>query len=336
MEYFSIERPVDAFQLPVTPQDILAMSQRAFGRDTEVASARELSGGLYNSTYWVEIKGGSYVVLRVAPKVDRQSRLEWRLMRNEYAATPYFAPLAHMIPRIIFVDWTGELTCRDYMFQTLLDGLPAVDGLKLYPRASWGAYYQQLGSITAEIHKIRGERFGPVYSHGFTKWSDSVLAVLANVIADMIELQLDAHDFRQAFAAITLNSDLLDEITEPRLLHGDLWTPNILLAEDGREPKIVGLVDHDRAWWGDPAADWSFSVLAGKPAEAQAAFLSTYGQIEVHDAAQWRSTVYRVLHLGAVRLERQRTGKFSKMLKATTKCGRFSNSFDAHRTGVDP
>src|SRR5262249_2277648 len=135
-------------------------------------------------------------------------------------------------------------------------------------------------------------------------------------IADMIELGLDAHDVRQAFAAITLNSDLLDEITEPRLLHGDLWTSNVLLAEDGREPRIVGLLDHDRAWWGDPAADWGFSVLAGQSAEAQAAFLSTYGQIDVDDVAQWRATVYRVLHLGAVRLERRRTGKFSKIAES--------------------
>jgi hypothetical protein len=65
MEYFSIERPADAFQLPVAPQDILAMSERAFGRDAEVVSARELSGGLYNSTYLVEIKGRSCVILRV-------------------------------------------------------------------------------------------------------------------------------------------------------------------------------------------------------------------------------------------------------------------------------
>jgi aminoglycoside phosphotransferase (APT) family kinase protein len=313
MEYSTIERQAGAFQQSVTPQDILAMSQRAFGQDIAVTSARELAGGLYNSTYLVEITGRSCVILRVAPKLDKQLRLEWRLMRNEYAATPYFAPLAHMIPRVLFADWSGELTARDYMFQTRLDGLPGVDGLKLYPRATWGTYYRQLGAITAEIHKIRGERFGPVYSHGFTKWSDSVLTLLADIIADMIEFRLDAHDVRQAFAAISLNSDLLDEITEPRLLHGDLWTSNVLLAEDGREPRIVGLLDHDRACWGDPAADWGFSVLASRPAEARAEFLSTYGQIEVNEVAQWRSTVYRVLHLGAVRLERQRTGKFSKI-----------------------
>lgn len=313
MEYSSIQRQTGAFQQSVNPQDILAMSQRAFGQDAEVVSARELAGGLYNATYLVEIKGKSRVILRVAPGADGQLRLKRRLMRNEYAATPYFAPLAHMIPRILFADWTGELTCRDYMFQTRLDGLPGIDGLKLHPPATWGAYYRQLGAITAEIHKIRGERFGPVYSHGFTKWSDSVLAMLADIIADMIEFRLDAHDVRQAFAAITLNSDLLDEITEPRLLHGDLWTSNILLAEDGPEPRIVGLLDHGRAWWGDPAADWGFSVLASKPVEVQAAFLSTYGQIEVNDVAKWRSTVYRVLHLGVVRLERRRTGKFSQI-----------------------
>jgi aminoglycoside phosphotransferase (APT) family kinase protein len=316
MEYLSIGRQPSAFQQPVTSQDILAMSQRAFGQDAEVTSAHELAGGLYNSTYSVEIRGRSRVILRVAPKLDQQLRIEWRLMRNEYAATPYFAPLAHMIPRILFADWTGELTCRDYMFQTRLDGLPGIDGLKLYPPATWGAYYRQLGAITAEIHKIKGERFGPVRSRGLTKWSDSVFAMLADIIADMIEFRLDASDIRQAFAAINVNSDLLDEIAEPRLLHGDLWTSNVLLAEDGPEPRIVGLLDHDRACWGDPAADWGFYVLANKPADARAAFLSTYGQAEVNDVAQWRSTVYRVLHLGAVRLERRRAGKFSKIAES--------------------
>jgi aminoglycoside phosphotransferase (APT) family kinase protein len=316
MEYLSIGRKPGAFQQPVTPQDVLGMSQRAFGQDTAVISARELIGGLYNSTYLVEIKEKGHVILRVAPKADQQSRVEWRLMRNEYAATPYFAPLAHMIPRILFADWTGELTCRDYMFQTRLDGLTGIEGLTLHPPATWGAYYRQLGAITAEVHKIKGERFGPVRSRGFTKWSDSVFATLADIIADMIEFNLDASDVRRAFAAINVNSDLLDEITEPRLLHGDLWTSNVLLAEDGPEPRIVGLIDHDRACWGDPAADWGFYVLANKPAETRAAFLSTYGQIEVNDVTQWRSTVYRVLHLGAVRLERRRAGKFSKIAES--------------------
>jgi aminoglycoside phosphotransferase (APT) family kinase protein len=42
----------------------------------------------------------------------------------------------------------------------------------------------------------------------------------------------------------------LDEVTRPALIHFDLWPGNIFV--DGS--RIVGLIDHERAFWGDPAA----------------------------------------------------------------------------------
>jgi len=42
----------------------------------------------------------------------------------------------------------------------------------------------------------------------------------------------------------------------PNLLHGDLWTFNLLVAHSNDRPAITGVLDTDRAWWGDPMADW--------------------------------------------------------------------------------
>jgi hypothetical protein len=88
----------------------------------EVVSAVELSGGLYNNTYRVEIGEDRPVILRVAPEPGRQSRVERALMRNEHTSLPFFAPIAAMMPRTLFVDWTREIVGRDYLVQTMLDG----------------------------------------------------------------------------------------------------------------------------------------------------------------------------------------------------------------------
>jgi hypothetical protein len=150
MEFQSVERASDAFQESVTPDQISAMCHRAVGAGMEVVSAVELGGGLYNNTYRVEIGEDRPVILRVAPEPGRQSRIERALMRNEHASLPFFAPIAAMMPRTLFVDWTREILGRDYLWQTMLDGMPAPGGLRAYPRPRWAEFYRQLGDDCQE------------------------------------------------------------------------------------------------------------------------------------------------------------------------------------------
>jgi hypothetical protein len=107
------------------------------------------------------------VILRVAPEPGQQNRIERHLMRNEHASLPYFAPIAHMMPRTLAVDFTHEVIGRDYLVQTMLPGVPARDGLDAYPRPRWAAYFRQMGSIAHRIHSVRGPRFGPVAGPAF-------------------------------------------------------------------------------------------------------------------------------------------------------------------------
>ncbi|MGW0357175.1 hypothetical protein ACWDXV_23485 [Nocardia nova] len=44
----------------------------------------------------------------------------------------------------------------------------------------------------------------------------------------------------------------------------DSWTANLILAEHASEPTIIGIVDNDRTWWGDPEADWPILVEVGR------------------------------------------------------------------------
>lgn len=145
MEVRSVERATDAFQQPVTGEELRAMCRRAFGPRVRVGSAVEFGNGMYNSTYRVDIDADRPVILRVAPEPGRQFRVERELMRNEHASIPYLAPIAPLMPRTLAIDFTHEVSGRDYVFQTMLDGCrhpraspPIRDRRGRRSTASWG------------------------------------------------------------------------------------------------------------------------------------------------------------------------------------------------------
>lgn len=330
MDFRPVERAADAFQQPVTPAQITAMCRRAFGPDVEVRAAVELGGGMYNTTYRVDLDHGRSVVLRVAPAPDRQYRIERELMRNEHASTPYLAPIASMLPRLLAADFTHQLVGRDHLFQSLLDGIPARDVVGTYSGAQWRTLFRQLGVITRTIHSVRGDhpgparnaragnvrtspqrsaRFGPVNGPRHTTWSEAILTFFDDLTADLHDAGLDISDIRQISAMARSDRAVLDEITAPRLLHGDLWTGNIMLAPDTPTPTITGVLDHDRAWWGDPAADWTIHLAASRPGTERDAFWETYRPPPATPNMDRRALYYRARHLGAIRLERHHLGR---------------------------
>jgi aminoglycoside phosphotransferase (APT) family kinase protein len=313
VEFRPIERAPGAFQQSVTAEQVRAMCRRAFGGQVRVVSAVELGSGWYNSTYRVDLGADAAVILRVAPEPARQFRVERELMRNEHASVPYLAPIALLMPRTLVIDFTHEIIGRDYLFQTMLDGVPAPDGLTVYPRSQWASFYRQLGTIARTIHAVRGTCFGPVAGPAFATWSDAVIAILHDAAADLDDAGLDATDVRAVAAIADRHRPLLDEITESRLLHGDLWTVNTMIAADAPEPTITGVFDSDRTSWGDPESDWSVFMASMRPGSERDAFWETYGAVNATPNAARRSLFYHALNFVGARLERHRLGQAEKV-----------------------
>ncbi|MGP3934683.1 phosphotransferase family protein [Nonomuraea sp. KM88] len=308
MDFQPIERPAGAFQEPVTADQIQAVCRRIFGPGAAVSSAVEMGLGMYNTTYRVTVEGRSRpVIVRFAPGPERQFVSERELMRNEYATVPHLARIAPLMPRVVAADWSHELVGRDYLVQTLLDGVPAAEGLRTYPRRARTGFFRQIGEIARTVHEVRGTRFGPVAGPAYDTWSQAVTGSLRDIAADLDGLGLDAADLRKAAALAAEHHAVLDEITEPRLLSGDLWTINIMIAEGAPEPVISGVFDLDRTLWGDPAADWPIRMAASRQDE-RVAFWEAYGERDESPSAVVRSLIYEIRHLGAVRLERHRLG----------------------------
>ncbi|KYF88633.1 hypothetical protein BE20_36360 [Sorangium cellulosum] len=308
MELTTIERaPADAHRA-LTAEQIAAMCRRAFGESAVVASARELGGGTFNTTYLVSLAPPLVeerrVVLRVAP--PDSAALSWdeaALMRRELHIQPYFAGLSTLAPRTLAADFTRQLIDRDYAFQTLLPGERWDDVADALSPEKSLALWEQFGRITRTIHGTAGSAFGgPFPVPEFPAWSEAVLYRLGCALRTVAEASLDVTDMAAAIEIIRGGAAVLDEIREPRLLHGDLWLFNLLIERGAEGPRIVGVIDADRAFWGDPMADWTMFVLSKSASPANRPlydrFWEAYGRPPQTRASAFRAAAYEAMNVG--------------------------------------
>ena len=299
MRYTHIERETEAFQQPIPAETIEKLCKRAFGESTEVVTARELGNGEYNNVYLLELAGRDAIILRVAPRSTNQvGWLEHSLMRNEYMLQPYFAPLAPLIPKILMIDFTHQLLERDYMFQTYMPGELWSNVMDELTEAENDALWRQFAYIVRTISTIKGEAFGMPYpGQQFATWSGKILDTLEQLRREAAGYGLDSEPIQLLLDITSAHVDLLDEITTPHLLHGDLWPFNILIQRREDGPVISAILDADRGSWGDPLADWTFNLLERKASpHIQKLFWQEFGRPEETPGLRFRTSLYRGMH----------------------------------------
>jgi aminoglycoside phosphotransferase (APT) family kinase protein len=319
----------DSLPTKLTLDQITTMCRRGFGRAAKLESVQELGGGTFNETYLVELAGKTRVILRVAPPPTAD--VYWddvALMRREHHILPFFASIATLMPKIIMTDFTHQVVERDYMFQTCMDGerwSDIEDELTLDENTE---LWHQCGKIVRRIHETTGEHFGyPYPGRQFMSWGETILDRFARISESMLAHHLEVTAFRTISDIARANAARFDEIHAPHLLHGDLWTFNLLVTHGNNHPAITGVLDVDRAWWGDPMADWIMFLLVirrGEPEWRQwlSAFYDGYGLPASDESAQFRQEVYRAMHIGTCAVGSARNGNKEDIARARRElCG---------------
>jgi aminoglycoside phosphotransferase (APT) family kinase protein len=293
MEYIPVSRPANSFQKPVSAGKLRELCQATFGPQTNVISICELKSGLFNNTYVVRLQHHPIYILRLSPDENAGAfSHEALLLRREFSIQPFFSEIAPLIPEIVAADFSHRHIARDYVFQTFMAG-ELWDEVKdtLTPEES-DSLWRQLGGIARRIHAITARRFGfPHPMPPFEHWSDTVSDIAQRMRSDMIRLELDLGDIDTYLDLICSGRHLLDEITQARLLHGDLWPKNVLIERREAVPRIVGLLDSERAIWGDPMAEWIYYYL-----DVPAAFWSGYGERLADNGSRFRANAYLGLY----------------------------------------
>ena len=127
-------------------------------------------------------------------------------------------------------DFTHQILERYYLFQHWMPG------------ALWWDVQQDL---TSEEHDDLWRPFGLVQAGSqFPTWSLTLIEWLERTIVDADKSSLDTALLCRLLAIIDDHTGFLDEMTCPRLLHGDLWLFNLLIERHKEGPRIVGMLEN--------------------------------------------------------------------------------------------
>ena len=290
MRYLPLSRPRDAFQQPPSASELAAFSACLLEPGATLVEALEIGGGAFNNTFKLTADDGRRWVLRVSPPHDHPLlfHVERHLLRREHTLTPWLAAVAPLLPKIIGTDFTGEICPRDAV---LSEFMPGENWDAVMPELSPSqndALWRELAGLLRKIHATPAPHFGwPQPEPPHARWSDFILGGIRGLLDDLSRLKLPANEARVWLDQVERGTVALNEIKTPRVLHGDPWPKNVLIARDP-EPRIVALLDHERGGFGDPLNEWVFHGCDFPPV-----FWEAYGPRPVDPAAQVRAGVYR-------------------------------------------
>jgi len=155
--------------------------------------------------------------------------------------------------------------------------------------------YRQIGDLTRRLHGITNNRFGWKRLDGsgeYNTWREFIFAHAAEATEKATTFELFKREDIDKFKGyLDKNADVLDDIKTPYMAHGDLWQGNILLSRTDIEYSVVGIIDIERAMFGDKYWDMSMPLVMTSD------FYAGYGEPEIigsrHDK---RMTIYKILN----------------------------------------
>lgn len=254
-----------ATKISVSAAAVEKMARRAFA--AEPSEVTKLEDGSFNSVYRLRIPGGRRVILKIAPGEGTQvMRYEKSLMESEVAALEKIAKFKYVpVPQVLFYDRTRELVAADYLFMELLPGVPFCNVSESLHLSECSELFTQVGIYAHKINSITGDYFGSLTDpeKRFDSWGDAFYSMVDGLLLDAADtglaLPVDPDRVRERIAS---EKPLLDEVKKPSLLHGDLWTGNILVNTQSVE--ITGIVDCERASFGDALMEPVCALMDGE------------------------------------------------------------------------
>lgn len=266
-----------------------------------IRSSDELTEGLFNTAYRIELAGGRILVLKVSPSSGMPClTYEHDIMATE--AMFYQAALTSgvPVPRVVHTDFTHRMVDSDVLLMSHVPGRSWYSQRDSIGPTDRARLRGDLGGMVAALHGIAGPGFGyPAQSVAplSRSWREAFTAMVDAVLADArtfaVTLPRPAGEIADVIAA---HAQVLDEVTTPALVHFDLWDGNILVDMTAPTPTIGGLIDGERAMWADPLADF-VSLALFREIEQDSAFLNGYqaagGQVTLDPRARQRLSMYR-------------------------------------------
>ncbi|MCS7483581.1 phosphotransferase family protein [Umezawaea endophytica] len=251
--------------------EVAAAVSEAFGVDTAITSAAEIADGTFNAVWLLDLDPVGPVVLKAAPTPSTPlMTYERRIARTEALALTATATVAP-VPVLHHAGFDSAGVGGDFLITSVVDGDTWHRLGSRVAGAERARLRRDLGRIVAGLHTVRGNGFGypePSAGLGGDTWTEAFTAMFDALLADADRYGVVPPVPTAAVRDLLRSSRaLLDEVTDPVLVHFDLWEGNVLLAGDGGSRRVTGLIDLERAFWGDPHAEFVSLALLGDLAD---------------------------------------------------------------------
>jgi aminoglycoside phosphotransferase (APT) family kinase protein len=240
-------------------------------------SAVPVPTGRFNHTFIVT-GGKRRFVVRIAP-ADSAGFVFYE--KNMMAQEPGIHKLVREktrvpVPEILLHDDSRKIMDRPYLIMEHMEGAPLSEAY--VGRGQVSRIYRQVGEWLKEVHSgVTAEKYGYLGAHRPMEpqetWNRAFI-VMWNKMADNIR---DIGEYTEAECGRVkaLLADHMQHFTRKvpsSLLHMDVWAQNIMVSEKG---EAAGLLDWDRALWGDPEIEFAVLDYCGV---SEPAFWEGYGE----------------------------------------------------------
>lgn len=288
MKIRQLQRGEISFQQPVNEQSLRLQLQQMLPSE-DILEAIELEAGMFNNTFRVMTAVNQYI-FKVAPvKAADVFYNEQYLMQRERSISKQLQSLSPLIPEYLAYCTVDE---RDAFLQPLIQGRLWYDVISTLSETENATLWQQLGVFAKKLHSCSGELFGyPMPFKGFGKWSEFIADNVKGMVEDCYRLDIVNDEISTYVQLLPRFSKILDQVTQPKLQHGDLWPRNIIIGGEGESIHIKAVFDAERAFWGDPISDWVL-ILYDLPES----FWQGYGENLLKTTDPARIAVYKGMY----------------------------------------
>lgn len=159
---------------------------------------------------------------------------------------------------------------------------------------------RELGRIAATLSTVTGPSYGyPLRGSRSWQptWRGAFLAMVDDILDDGRRLgaELPAAPDRIG-ALVHRHSEVLEAVRRPVLVHFDLWDGNVFVASAGDAWWVEGIIDGERAFFGDPLAEL-VSLALLRDVDDEPEMLAGYAEVaplDLTEDARLRIDLYTV------------------------------------------
>lgn len=262
-------------------EKICELVQCHFGRECRIGEITELKGGMFNAIYKIQrIKEQDFLILKVgvAPGT-RLLTYEQDIMPVEVACYQMISEQTSVpVPKALAWDFSRSNLNSNYFFMTFLTGESFSRAMKKMDQKNIDQVRKELAGYMAQLHRIHGQYFGYFTQdkeYQYPTWKTAFFHMFDQILKDSRDhkVRLPYNKIRQT---IKKHESLLEDVDVPSLVEYDCHEGNIFVKETDSGWHIEGILDFERAFWGDPAADFPAAFIFKDDLREEKAFLKAY------------------------------------------------------------